>query len=89
MKKNIYITEDVAKELTEIMKPLSDLPQDIKNVLRNHKTSLGIHPAFPPEEEMPFDTLDSYLANINTKILRSNSKENDDYIILEDWIKQK
>lgn len=39
------------------------------------------------EEEMPFDTLDSYLSNINTKILRSNSKENDDYIILEDWIK--
>ena len=37
MKKRIYITEDVAKELTEIMKPLSDLPQDIKNVLKNFK----------------------------------------------------
>ena len=72
MKKNIYITEDVAKELTEIMKPLSDLPQDIKNVLRNHKTSLGIHPAFPPEEEMSFDYLvtkerfDEVIAKINS-----------------------
>lgn len=72
MKKKIYITEDVAKELTEIMKPLSDLPQDIKNVLKNHKTSLGIHPAFPPEEEMPFDYLvtkerfDEVVAKINT-----------------------
>ena len=72
MKKKIYITEDVAKELTEIMKPLSDLPQDIKNVLKNHKTSLGIHPAFPPEEEMPFDYLvtkerfDEVIAKINT-----------------------
>jgi hypothetical protein len=72
MKKRIYITEDVAKELTEIMKPLSDLPQDIKNVLKNHKTSLGIHPAFPPEEEVPFDYLvtkerfDEVIAKINT-----------------------
>lgn len=72
MKKRIYITEDVAKELTEIMKPLSDLPQDIKNVLRNHKTSLGMHPAFPPEEEIAFDYLitkerfDEVIAKINT-----------------------
>jgi hypothetical protein len=57
MGKHIYITEDIAKDLSEIMKPLSELPQDIKNVLRNHKTSLGIHPAFPPEEEIPFDEL--------------------------------
>lgn len=57
MGKRIYITEEVAKELSEIVSPLTDLPQDIKNVLRNHKTSLGIHPAFPPEEEIPFDVL--------------------------------
>lgn len=57
MGKRIYITEEVAKELSEIVSPLTDLPQDIKNVLRNHKTSLGIHPAFPPEEEIPFDAL--------------------------------
>lgn len=57
MGKRIYITEDIAKELSTMVKPLSELPQDIKNVLRNHKTSLGIHPAFPPEEEMSFDSL--------------------------------
>lgn len=55
--KKIYITEDIAKELSEITKPISELPNDIKNVLRNHKTSLGIHPSFPPEEEIPFDML--------------------------------
>jgi hypothetical protein len=55
MKKIIYITEDIARELQHITQPLSDLPQDIKNVLRNHKTSLGVHPAFPPEEEIAFD----------------------------------
>lgn len=55
--KRIYITEDIAKELSEITKPISDLPNDIKNVLRNHKTSLGMHPSFPPEEEIPFDML--------------------------------
>lgn len=55
MRKTIYITEDIAKELATIMQPMSELPQDIKNVLRNHKTSLGIHPSFPPEEEIPFD----------------------------------
>lgn len=57
MRKRIYITEEVAKELSAMVKPLSELPQDIKNVLRNHKTSLGTHPSFPPEEEIPFDTL--------------------------------
>jgi hypothetical protein len=55
--KRIYITEDIAKELSEITSPISDLPNDIKNVLRNHKTSLGTHPSFPPEEEVPFDML--------------------------------
>jgi hypothetical protein len=55
--KTIYITEDIAKEISEISKPISDLPSDIKNVLRNHKTSLGMHPAFPPEEELSFDML--------------------------------
>ena len=57
MGKRIYITEEVAAELSEMISPLTDLPQDIKNVLRNHKTSLGIHPAFPPEEEISFDML--------------------------------
>ena len=57
MKKIIYITEDIARELTEMSKPLSELPGDIKNVLKNHKTSLGVHPSFPPEEEIPFDML--------------------------------
>ena len=55
MAKTIYITEEIAKQLSEISKPLSDLPTDIKNVLKNHKTSLGQHPSFPPEEELPFD----------------------------------
>ena len=79
MKKRIYITEDVAKELTEIMKPLTDLPQDIKNVLRNHKTSLGTHPAFPPEEEVSFDYLvtkerfDEVVAKINSVNVESYS----------------
>lgn len=57
MGKKIYITEEVAKELENRLYPLSDLPQDIKNVLRNHKTSLGMHPCFPPEEELPFDLI--------------------------------
>lgn len=55
MGKIIYITEDIARELETKVAPMSELPQDIKNVLRNHKTSLGTHPAFPPEEEVPFD----------------------------------
>lgn len=55
MGKTIYITEDIAKELETMVQPMTDLPQDIKNVLRNHKTSLGVHPSFPPEEEIPFD----------------------------------
>lgn len=55
MGKTIYITEDAAMELSNTIQPMSELPQDIKNVLRNHKTSLGMHPCFPPEEEIPFD----------------------------------
>lgn len=55
MKKIIYISESVVNELSSKLNPLEDLPQDIKNVLRNHKTSLGSHPSFPPEEEYPFD----------------------------------
>jgi hypothetical protein len=55
MARTIYITEDIAKELESMVQPMTELPQDIKNVLRNHKTSLGIHPSFPPEEEIPFD----------------------------------
>lgn len=55
MKKHIYITEEIAKEITALVNPLTELPKDIKNVLRNHKTSLGMHPAFPPDEEMSFD----------------------------------
>jgi hypothetical protein len=55
MGKIIYITEDIARELENKITPMTELPQDIKNVLRNHKTSLGTHPAFPPEEEIPFD----------------------------------
>lgn len=57
MAKRIYITEDIAREMAAIMQPMTDLPQDIKNVLRNHKTSLGMHPAFPPEEETSFDEI--------------------------------
>lgn len=56
MRKTIYITENIARELESMVQPMTDLPQDIKNVLRNHKTSLGQHPAFPPEEEIPFDS---------------------------------
>ena len=72
MGKIIYITEDIATEMTETMKPLSDIPQDIKNVLRNHKTSLGIHPSFPPDEESSFDYMvtkerfDEVVAKINS-----------------------
>jgi hypothetical protein len=57
MKKHIYITEDIAEQLSNIIQPIEHLPSDILNVLKNHKTSLGIHPAFPPEEEIPFDML--------------------------------
>ena len=57
MSKKIYITEDIAKQLSEITKPLSELPSDIKNVLKNHKTSLGQHPSFPPDEEESFDMI--------------------------------
>lgn len=55
--KKIYITEDKAREISSLLKPIEDLPYDIKNVLKNHKTSLGIHPSFPPEEEISFDAL--------------------------------
>ena len=57
MGKVIYITEEIAKELESKVQPMTELPQDIKNVLRNHKTSLGMHPSFPPEEEIPFDAM--------------------------------
>lgn len=72
MGKIIYITEDIAAEMTESIKPLSDIPQDIKNVLRNHKTSLGMHPSFPPDEENSFDytvtkeRFDEVVAKINS-----------------------
>lgn len=32
-----------------------ELPKVIKNQLKKHKTSLGDNPAFPPEDESPFD----------------------------------
>jgi hypothetical protein len=57
MDKKVYITEDVAKELSKILNPLKELPNDIKIALRNHKTSLGVHPSFPPEEEIAFDKM--------------------------------
>lgn len=57
MRKTIYITEEIAKEVSRISKPIEELPSDIKNVLKNHKTSLGIHPSFPPEEEISFDII--------------------------------
>lgn len=72
MAKRIYITEDIAREISEYTKPLSELPNDIKNVLRNHKTSLGMHPSFPPEEEIPFDVMitqerfDEVVAGVNS-----------------------
>jgi hypothetical protein len=57
MPKKIYITEEIAEKLSLISKPMSDIPADVKSVLKNHKTSLGIHPSFPPEEETSFDAL--------------------------------
>ena len=57
MRKTIYITEEIAKEISKISKPIEELPSDIKNVLKNHKTSLGTHPSFPPEEEISFDMI--------------------------------
>jgi hypothetical protein len=55
-----------------MVKPLSELPNDIKNALRGHKTSLGAHPSFPPEEEVSFDMLvtqsrfEEVIAKVNT-----------------------
>lgn len=57
MNKKIYITEEIAMQIKANSEPIADLPQDIKNVLRNHKTSLGTHPAFPEEEDMAFDAM--------------------------------
>lgn len=57
MRKKIYITEEIAETINSLMQPIKELPQDIKNVLRNHSTSLGVHPAFPPEEEIAFDKM--------------------------------
>lgn len=81
MSKTIYITEEVANSITSYLKPISDLPQDIKNVLKNHKTSLGVHPAFPPEEEMSFDYIltktrfDEVCSNISKLNLEDYSLE--------------
>lgn len=72
MSKRIYITEDIARELNNITQPISNLPQDIKNVLKNHKTSLGLHPTFPPEEEVSFDEL---LTNERFKEVKKNVSE--------------
>jgi hypothetical protein len=58
MGKRIYITEEIADKLYQYdIAPIKDLPSDIKNVLKNHKTSLGQHPSFPPEEEISFDLM--------------------------------
>ena len=78
MGKIIYITEDIARELENKITPMTELPQDIKNVLRNHKTSLGAHPAFPPEEEIPFDT-ELTLKRFNEVVDKVNTLELNDY----------
>lgn len=57
MAKIIYITEEIANQIQDNITPLKELPSDIKNALRNHRTSLGVHPSFPPEEEIAFDAL--------------------------------
>lgn len=77
MGKVIYITEEIAKELENRVQPLSDLPQDIKNVLRSHKTSLGIHPSFPPEEEVPFDAIITKLRfdEVRDEIIKYNLED--------------
>lgn len=77
MGKVIYITEEIAKELENRVQPLSDLPQDIKNVLRSHKTSLGIHPSFPPEEEIPFDAIITKLRfdEVRDEIIKYNLED--------------
>ena len=82
MGKRIYITEEIAAELSEMVSPLSELPQDIKNVLRNHKTSLGAHPSFPPEEEIPFDELitqerlEEVVAKVKTVVIDNYQPKN-------------
>ena len=57
MGNRIYITEEIANQLQDITSSIDELPKDIKMVLKNHKTSLGMHPSFPPEEEIPFDAM--------------------------------
>jgi len=78
MAKTIYITEDIAQELLSRIHPMSELPQDIKNVLKNHKTSLGAHPSFPPEEEMPFDT-QLTMKRFEEVVSKASELELDDY----------
>jgi hypothetical protein len=53
MTKRIIITEEKANELFDFEHV--KLPKDIKKSLRDNKTSLGINPAFPPEDENRFD----------------------------------
>lgn len=55
MKKIIYITEEIADKIQQFNTPINELPSDIKRIVKNHKTSLGMHPSFPPEEEESFD----------------------------------
>lgn len=81
MSKKIYITEEIAEQITANSQPISELPQDIRNVLRNHKTSLGTHPAFPEEEDIPFDMMitrvrfEEVLINIKKLDLVNYSRE--------------
>jgi hypothetical protein len=87
-KKIIYITEEIADKLYQYnIPPLKQIPSDIKNALRNHKTSLGVHPSYPPEEELSFDriitekrfeevyqkVLDLNLEDYSTKIIQKKS----------------
>lgn len=78
MGKTIYITEGIAQELENKIQPMSELPQDIKNVLRNHKTSLGAHPSFPPEEEIPFD-VELTIARFNDVVSKAADLDLYDY----------
>lgn len=89
-KKIIYITEEIADKLYQYNIPsLKQIPSDIKNALRNHKTSLGVHPSYPPEEELSFDriitekrfeevyqkVLDLNLEDYSTKIIQKKLQD--------------
>ena len=52
--KRIIINESKTDIIYNYIKSQS-LSKRIINALKHHKTSLGQHPAFPPEEEYPFD----------------------------------